>query len=141
MPRGGARQGKPGKAYPQRTDLSAVKPPMMAATGQPYGQAKAQMDAQRAVPVAPPPAQPPVAAKPFVRPTERPQEPVTAGVSLGPGPGPEALPILPREDEVVDAERWRAYLPALEYAATQPGSSQATRNFLRKIRATLRTDL
>lgn len=87
MPRGGARQGTPGKAYPQRVDLSTVKPPIAAAPGQAYGKAKEQIDAQKAVPIQAPP---PLA--PLDRPTDRPDEPLTAGMPIGAGPGPEVLP-------------------------------------------------
>lgn len=102
--RGGRRVGTPGKAYPQRTDMNAVRTlPAVAPTGLPYGEHKQLVDAQRAVPL---PAAPPATAgpavaspvpttpgslPPFDRPTERPDEPVTAGLAVGPGPGPEVL--------------------------------------------------
>lgn len=96
MPRGGAREGKPGKAYGNRVDLNEPVP------GGPYGARKAQTDAMNAVPIQPPKsaspgaamagqAPPPVPPLPFDRPSERPGEPVTAGLESGPGPGPEAL--------------------------------------------------
>lgn len=102
MARGGRRQGTPGTAYPQRTDLQM---PATAPTGLPYGEHQQLVDDQRKVPVATPPApapqmpaaqpqgQPfsPPGAQPFLRPTERPTEPVTAGLPVGPGPGPEVL--------------------------------------------------
>lgn len=100
MPRGGRRQGKPGQAYPNRSDLpTAPDPGAGTFKGQPYGAAKAQAQVQASG--APPGvASPPVAAPPgpvpgsfgaFNRPTERPGEPVTAGVDVGPGPGSEVL--------------------------------------------------
>ena len=49
--RGGARQGTPGQAYGQRTDLNASMP-IQTATGQGYGVAAEQRAAQRAIPVA-----------------------------------------------------------------------------------------
>ena len=49
--RGGVRQGTPGTAYGNRTDLNAALP-VQAATGQGYGEAGAQQAAQRAIPVA-----------------------------------------------------------------------------------------
>lgn len=88
MPRGGRRTGTPGRSYPNRVDLSTVKPPMVAAPGQAYGEAGAQLEAQRAVPMGPPPLPD---LPPFSRSTERPDEPVTAGLPVGPGPGPEVL--------------------------------------------------
>jgi hypothetical protein len=112
MPRGGRRNGAPGQAYGNRSDLNAgAKPvPVSAVPGQQYGAAKAQMDAQRAVPMqgTPMPATPgqPGTPDPLLaqanpvyagdhgdptRPTERPNEPVTAGLPVGAGPGPEVL--------------------------------------------------
>lgn len=93
---GGRRQGAPGKAYSNRTDLNQ---PVQVASGQPYGARQEQVAAQKAVPL---PAAPPVPASPppgpapgsfgaFDRPTERPNEPITAGMAMGPGPGPEVL--------------------------------------------------
>jgi hypothetical protein len=101
MSRGGARSGKSGKAYGNRTDLQGVK----TATGLPYGEAKALSDAQRTIPLPNMPAGGPMAApaaassqmpalpgqQPFMRPTERPNEPVTTGLPTGAGPGPEVL--------------------------------------------------
>ena len=102
---GGARQGKPGQSYSNRSDLRAQK--VQVATGQEYGKATEQRRAQQAVPMAgtPPPPSPaggaqipyagPMAGEqgPLLRPTERPDEPVTAGVPFGPGPaGPAAAP-------------------------------------------------
>lgn len=86
MPSGGVRQGTPGKAYTNRSDLNVSRQPAAAPTGQPYGARKASEDAQRTIPL---PAQPQVV--PFDAPTQRPDEPVTAGLPTGAGPGPEAL--------------------------------------------------
>ena len=104
MPRngqGGRRQGAPGKAYPNRTDMNQNRQPVTVASGQPYGARQEQVAAQRALPLpaappvpAPPPPAPgalPGGRGPFTRPTEYPDEPLTAGMSIGPGPGPEAL--------------------------------------------------
>ena len=92
MPRGGARQGRPGVAYGHRTDLNKNRLPVQSAPGQPYGARVAQERAQQAVPMAAPPAPPPM---PLDAPTARPGEPVTAGAALGPGPGVEAIPAMP----------------------------------------------
>lgn len=118
--RGGARQGTPGQAYGQRTDLNASMP-IQTATGQGYGVAAEQRAAQRAIPVAAQPvvgatanapvapAQAPAQAGPttissqmsgigqlpgelrFLHPSDRPDEPVTHGAPLGAGAGPEIL--------------------------------------------------
>jgi len=105
MPRGkgGARQGTPGQAYGNRTDLNM---PISTVPNQEYGKATQQQAAQSAVPMAsspvataPAPAAPaPARAQvpapgslPHLDPTQRPEEPVTAGIPFGPGPGPEAI--------------------------------------------------
>lgn len=92
---GGVRQGTPGQAYGNRTDLNQS---VQVASGQPYGARQEQVAAQKAIPL---PGAPPVQASPpppapgsfgaFTRPTERPNEPLTAGLPVGPGPGTEAL--------------------------------------------------
>lgn len=118
--RGGMRQGLPGKAYGQRTDLNQGMP-VAVAKNQEYGRASEQQAAQRAIPVASTPVvsapalsaptqtasapqsapqtlssqlQPPQTYPgdlPFLHPTQYPNEPTTAGIASGPGAGPEAL--------------------------------------------------
>ena len=88
MASGGVRQGAPGKAYPNRSDLNADRQAPRAPAGRPYGERKAAMDAQRTIPL---PAQSGPRVIPLDAPTERPDEPLTAGLSTGAGPGPEAL--------------------------------------------------
>lgn len=99
-PRGGVRQGNPGKPYPNRSDLRAQ--PVRTATGQPYGAAGAQAAAQQAVPLpqAPPAGGAGAAAgggpqysypedvPNLTDPSQRPEEPLTAGMPFGPGAGP-----------------------------------------------------
>lgn len=81
---GGAREGKQGKSYPQRTDLNAA--PVRTAPGQAYGAAAAQAAAQQVVPM----AQTPVVG--LHAPSARPGEHVMTGAPRGPGAGPEILP-------------------------------------------------
>lgn len=89
MPRGGRRQGTPGKAYANRTDLTSQYGPGSAASGG----------------IEPPVQQQPIMAPPMGAdmipnlsdPSQRPDEPVTAGLSVGPGAGPEALGPMPPE--------------------------------------------
>jgi hypothetical protein len=141
VPRGGARQGEPGKAYPNRKDLTQAP---SAAKGQQYGKATEQMTAQKVVPLpqssvaagaGPSHAQatrPAPGAVAFDRPTDRPSEPVTAGLPFGPGPGPEALgPMGP----AAEAQRFKPYLPMLEHLASQPYSTPTVRNFVRRLRS------
>lgn len=101
MPRkghGGKREGAPGQAYSNRTDLNQDRQPVQVAAGQPYGARQEQVAAQKAVPLpaappvqVPPPSPAPGSFGPFTRPTERPDEPLTAGLPMGAGPGPEAV--------------------------------------------------
>lgn len=74
---------------------------------------------------------------PLNMPTARPQEPISEGASFGPGRGLQdlALPAPPPAEPPIDPELFRVYLPMLEAVASQPGSSYATRSFVRRIRA------
>jgi hypothetical protein len=111
MPRGGRRQGKPGQAYPNRSDLpTAPDPGAGTFKGQPYGAATAQAQVQGAIPpssggsapgqMAGPSGPAPGSFGAFNRPTERPKEPITAGLDIGPGPGSEVLGLSPKTDAV-----------------------------------------
>ena len=120
MPRGGRRDGAPGKSYSNRKDLNGAPSMPNVAPGQTYGARAEQQAAQRAIPVGPPPrsATPAPPAPPaggaggaggglaallgggsgpmpgdirLDAPSERPAEPVTAGMPMGAGPGVEAL--------------------------------------------------
>jgi len=91
MARGGRRNGTPGKAYSNRTDLNAPKPAMAKIPGQPYGAQAEQVRSQQAMPVQSAPLPNPDSIPGLMDPTQRPNEPVTAGIAAGPGPGPEAL--------------------------------------------------
>ena len=99
--RGGTRQGTPGKAYQNRTDLQGPK--VIAFRGGQYGERQATTQAQQAappgraptdtVPVAPPPVEAPAGPGPgelgdLLGATARPDEPLTAGAPFGAGPGP-----------------------------------------------------
>ena len=100
--RGGARQGTPGTAYSNRTDLNM---PISTVPNQEYGKAAAQQRAQQTVPMAQAPNVAPTAqpaaqpaqstvapgSLPYTGPTERPNEPITAGIDVGPGPGSEIM--------------------------------------------------
>lgn len=100
MARGGRRTGKPGKAYPARTDLNPVP------AGLPYGERKTREAQVAALPLPTgqstgqaagqaPPGPPAVMSRPapvpMNAPTQRPNEPLTHGLSTGPGGGPEAI--------------------------------------------------
>ena len=94
-PRGGPRNGTPGTAYPNRTDL-AQQPslPARVATDQTYGKAQQQLQAQRTVPMAPPPTLiGPTGPGPAAAP---PGPPAPAGPPAGPGPALPPAPLPPQ---------------------------------------------
>ena len=110
MSRGGARSGKAGKSYANRTDLNTPHPlPITAVPGQPYGVAGAQAASQKIAPMASGPLPPqspdasmqspmpaltgaaPGSLPDLFGPTQRPNEHFMTGVNAGPGAGSEAL--------------------------------------------------
>lgn len=88
--RGGARAGRAGTSYANRTDLNNPKVPIATPTNQEYGQAQSQIQSQQAIPIsgspiaAPqlPQAQPQQQASAplpgLFDPTQHPNEPITA---------------------------------------------------------------
>lgn len=86
MPRGGKRQGTPGKAYLNRTDLGTNYAPGSAAGGG----MQAPMQQQPMLPAIGADEVPSIGD-----PSMRPNEPVTAGLDIGMGAGPEALGPMP----------------------------------------------
>jgi hypothetical protein len=117
MPRGGKRQGTPGKGYSNRTDLtsdySAGSP---ASGGMVTGPTAAP--AGPATPPGPPPTTPQPTSYPedspmLSDPTNRPDEPITAGLPTGPGPGPA-------DATAGDWTALKAKLPDLKAAAEWP---------------------
>lgn len=87
MPRGGKREGTPGKGYSNRTDLTSNYASGNAAAGgmQPQPQQRQFMS----------PAVGADEVPSLSDPTMRPSEPVTAGLGVGMGPGSEALGPMP----------------------------------------------
>lgn len=109
--------------------------------GLPYGQGQATMGQQQAAPMkgatpTPTPSLP--EPLPLTAPTTRPNEPVTAGSATGPGPGNEALN-LPLQNDMQDPDinLIRAYYPVLEFWASQPGTSQATKDYVQFLRGVI----
>jgi hypothetical protein len=87
MPRGGKRQGTPGKGYSNRTDLTSDY-----ASGSPAaGGMEPQPQRQQFIPPSIGADQVPSLSDP----TMRPDEPITAGLKVGAGAGSEALGPLP----------------------------------------------
>ena len=63
--------------------------------------------------------------------SQMPNTPVTDGAALGSGSGPEALGNV----QSSQTQYLAAYLPALEFIANQPGSSDSARNLVRYIKS------
>lgn len=133
---GGYREDSPGK---QRANaVQGARPKPLNFDGG-YGNdtALAPLQANRATPTTAPvptttrPAPPPRPVTPLDAPDDRPDEPVTAGLPLGPGPGPEAIGM------GGNPSRLASYLPALEVAASSPGSSMQLRQFVRILRGSV----
>lgn len=105
--------------------------------GQPWGQGQATMQQQQAAPMSAGPSTTPAmpSVTPLTAPSEFPDEPVTNGALRGPGAGPEALSNLPQPtSDDPDIEMARMYLPAIEFWAAQPGSSQGTKDYVQYLR-------
>lgn len=111
MPRGGKRQGTPGKGYANRTDM-----------GMSYDMASSQTAATGGMRAPAPPAIDtyPEDTPMLLDPSARPSEPVTSGVATGPGPGPEALD--PRMAETTNLKR---FLPLIEPFLSQPDTPES----------------
>lgn len=118
MPRGGNRQGTPGKAYSNRTDM-ATNYNMQAGSPASGGiQAPPQSQPVR-LPVYP------EDTPNLSDPTQRPNEPITDGLSIGAGRGREALTNFdPRVGETSQLKMW---LPLLEPLANDPESPDSFR--------------
>jgi len=65
--------------------------------------------------------------------TTMPDTPVTDGADAGPGAGSEVLS--PSANQMQSDTTLKAYLPALEFMANQPASSDAARNLVRMLKA------
>lgn len=123
MPRGGRRQGMPGKAYTNRTDMMTnydMKAGSPAAGG---------VEAPPAPQMGPSPDDLPS----LTTPTQRPGEPITAGLGIGPGPGREALTGFdPRVQETqMLAQRWG---PMMDILANDPETPDSVRMLARYIK-------
>jgi len=66
-------------------------------------------------------------------PSQMPNTPVTDGADLGPGGDSSIL----SSSQKVSDTTMVAYLPALEFMANQPGSSDAARNLVRNLKASM----
>lgn len=66
--------------------------------------------------------------------SQQPDVPVTDGAALGAGAGLEALGTTPPDPRLQQARSW---IIALEWMASQPGSGDSARNFLRQVKANM----
>lgn len=124
--RGGSRQGTPGKAYTNRTDMMSNYD--MEAGSPAAGGMEPPRDtvSQPVLPVYPD------QIPSLTTPTMRPGEPITDGLSRGAGRGPEAMTNLdPRLDETRQLKKW---LPLLEPIGRQPDTPDSVRTLIRYIR-------
>ena len=78
----------------QRTDGGPTQPATYI-PGLPYGQGQETYNNQVAAPMAGNPFPEMEMPTPLSAPTSRPNEPITSGINRGPGPGTEAMGILP----------------------------------------------
>ena len=71
----------------------------------------------------------------ITEPSMFPDENVMNGAALGGGAGPEALSNLPKQpSNDPDIEMARMYFPAIEFWASQPGSSQGTKDYVQYLK-------
>ena len=120
--RGGARQGTPGKAYSNRTDLAVDYAPGSPASG---GMVTAQ-DMQAEQPVA---AMSPEDTPNLLDPSQRPNEAVTTGL---PGMGAGAGGV--KEASAMEAERFKPWLPLLTQRANSGDASPSFVMFVKRLR-------
>ena len=131
MPRGGKRQGTPGKAYSNRTDMGLDYMPMEnAGLNTPAsGGVPPLSDTARQAMMSVYPEDIPN----LTDPTQRPNEPITDGLAGGPGRGPEALQNYdPRNMETSRLKKW---LPLLDPFADDPETPDSVRSLIRYIRS------
>jgi hypothetical protein len=128
MPRGGRRQGTPGKAYSNRTDLGVDYSSGSPASGGIVTNPQPTPTAPQA------PGQAPMAPEDtpgLLDPTQRPGEPITAGLVTGEGPGPAGGNAQMAGEEIGQFKPW---LPLLQKAANSPSASPSFVRFVRYLR-------
>lgn len=64
--------------------------------------------------------------------SQMPEVPVTDGAELGAGAGTEAIGAVPDDPKMGQLKAW---IPALEWMANQPGSGDSARNLLRQVKS------
>jgi len=118
MPRGGKRQGTPGKGYANRTDLQ--------------GNMDMEKNTTATGGIAPPahePQQPmrsPDDTPMLADPTMRPGEPITTGLATGPGGGPEMMTGF--DPRLAETQKLKAkWLPYLRHVTTDPETPESVK--------------
>lgn len=122
--RGGKRQGTPGKAYSNRTDLTST-----------YDNAAGSAAAGGMQPSSDTVSQPSVFPEDtpmLLDPTQRPQEPITQGLPVGAGAGPEAMTGF--DPRVTETQKLKKWLPLLEPIGADPETPDSVRTLIRYIR-------
>lgn len=125
MPRGGRRQGTPGRAYTNRTDM------MQNYNMEAGSPAAGGIEAPASAPPITGPSPDDIPS--LSTPTQRPGEPISAGLGVGPGPGREALTGFdPRVQETqMLAQRWG---PMMDILANDPETPDSVRMLARYIK-------
>lgn len=126
MPRGGKRQGTPGKGYANRTDLG-LQPDMEKNTAAAGGMTGPKSAEPMRLPVYP------EDTPNLTDPSNRPMEPLTDGLPVGPGRGPEALTNY--DPRLADTAALKKWLPLLNPLADNPDVPDSVRTLVRYIRA------
>jgi len=119
MPRGGKREGTPGKGYSNRTDLTSQ-----------YNQAENTAATGGIAPSAGPPplTQYPEDTPNLSAPTNFPNEPITAGLNAGPGAGPST------DTRPQETANLKMYLPLIAPYLDRPETPDSVRTLFRYIR-------
>jgi len=116
MPRGGKRQGTPGKGYSNRTDLI-----------QNYDQ-QAGSPATGGMDMPAAPMQTPDDSPNLTDPTQFPDEPITAGLRSGPGAGPT------RDTRMEETQQLQRFLPLIGLYLDNPDTPDSVRSLFRYIK-------
>jgi len=122
MPRGGRRQGTPGRGYSNRTDLMQDYSPGTAGGGgvEPQGMVEPYMGPS------------PEDSPGLLDPSQRPGEPISAGLDIGEGPGSDIL--ANRDPRMAETQKLKRWLPLLNPIAEDPEAPDSFRTFVRYIR-------
>jgi hypothetical protein len=126
MPRGGKRQGTPGKAYSNRTDMGTNYD---MAAGSP---ATGGLEPSSKTPDMSALSRYPEDTPSLTDPTQRPNEPISDGLTMGPGRGRDALTNYdPRKTEAQALKRW---LPIMEPTMRDPETPDSVKMLIQYIR-------